>query len=141
MKRTAHLLAFVVLFINAILLIGTVGYYFIEDGWTVADAFYMTVITITTVGFGETHDLSLHGRMFTVFIIILGLSAVPVFGAQLARLVVEGRIDEVFGRGKMKRKIADLKEHYIVCGFGRIGKTVCAELTDLGFPFSVVDMA
>ncbi len=119
--------------------IGTSGYYFIEEGWTLEEAFYMTAITVTTVGFGEIQPLSTPGRYFTVFIILLGFGSVAFMGAQFARFVIEFEIQSLLGKHSMKRKIADLTKHYIICGYGRIGQTVCASLAQRQIPFVVVE--
>ncbi len=123
----------------AIFLIGTLGYYYIEDGWTLLDAFYMVVISITTVGFGEIHNLSPAGRMFTVVLIFVGLGVAATFATQLARFIIEGELKGIFGRKKVQDKIKKTRGHYIVCGHGRTGRTICLKLYELGISFVVID--
>ncbi len=107
---------------------GTLGYYFIEENWTLFESFYMTAITITTVGYGETKPLSDAGRLFTIFLIFIGLGSAAIFATQLAKAFLENNFKEIFGANKMKKQINDLKNHYIVCGFGDIGSYICSVL-------------
>jgi len=123
-----------------VLLFGTFGYYFIEDGWSFVDAFYMTIITITTVGFGEIHPLSSNGRMFTVVLIVLGWGTVAVFAAHFARVIIESELTGLFAKKKMSRRILKMDNHYVVCGFGRIGGSICAELEVRDVPFVVLEL-
>ena len=131
--------AFIVILLCLILVLGTVGYYFGEDGWTLRDAFYMSVITITTVGFGEVRELSAYGRAFTVGLIFIGFITVGLWSASMARFIIDTELKRSFGRGRMKKKIAQLKNHYVVCGFGRIGGAVANELAEIGVPFVIVE--
>ncbi len=118
---------------------GTFGYYFIEKDWTLMDSFYMTAISITTVGYGETKPLSDAGRIFTVFLIFCGLGSAAVFATQLARAFVENNFKRYFGESKMLKKIKNLKGHYIICGFGGIGSSISYSLHDSDIPFVVVE--
>ncbi|MCG8452297.1 MAG: bacteriohemerythrin [Spirochaetales bacterium] len=125
--------------IGLILLIGTFGYPLIEEGWTLLDGFYMTAISITTVGFGETLPLSSWGRVFTIFIIFAGIGAAAVFASQLAQAFLESHFQQYFGGARMNKIIGRLKGHYIVCGFGGIGSSICSELDEAGVSFVVVE--
>lgn len=129
----------IVIIILSIFLFGTLGYYFIEDGWSLFDAFYMVAITITTVGYGETHDLSNAGRMFTTLLIFIGLGAAGTFATHIARFVIEGELKGMFGRKKMQGKIKKIKDHYIVCGHGKAVDTICLKLYESEIPFVVID--
>ena len=98
--------------ITAILVIflsGTLGYYVIEDGWTLLDAFYMVAISITTVGFGEIHDLSPAGRIFTIVLIFFGLGTAATFAAHFARFIIENEMKGRFRRKKMQDKIKNIQ--------------------------------
>ncbi len=116
----------------------TAGYVFLE-GWSVLDSLYMTVITVTTVGFGEVHPLSHQGRIMTIVVTMVGVGTVLYILGMLTQLVVEGRLREMMGRRSMQRKIRSLKDHYIICGFGRIGSLVYDMLQASGLEILVID--
>ncbi|MBZ4671974.1 MAG: potassium channel protein [Deferribacteraceae bacterium] len=126
------------LIIVSILAIGTIGYEYIE-GVSFLDSFYMTVITITTVGFSEVFPLSTTGKYFTIFIILTGAGTIAFAATQAIEIIVAGEVRKILGRRKMDKKIKSLSEHYIVCGFGRIGKIVCEQLLEKKVPFVVID--
>ncbi len=123
------------LIILSLIIIGTVGFMLIE-GWHILDAFYMTIITISTTGFKEIYPLSETGRMFTTFLIVFGVGALAYTGGRAVQFLVER---ELLRRGRMSRRINTLKNHFIVCGYGRMGKSICEELQHAGAPFLVVD--
>lgn len=106
-----------------ILLVGTLGFHWIE-GWGLLDSFYMTAITVTTVGYGEVNPLTQGGRLFTLFIIFTGVGAVFYILTAITQLVVEGQLRELMGRRHLQRQIRHLNNHYIICGYGRIGAMV-----------------
>lgn len=112
----------------AVLLTGTVGYMLIE-GWNFMDALYMTVITLTTVGYGEVHEISPTGRLFTMVLLVAGVGFVVYVAGMVVQFLVEGKIREILGRRKLDRQIDKLNNHFIVCGYGRIGKELCGFLT------------
>jgi voltage-gated potassium channel len=122
----------------AILLIGSCGYVFLE-GWDFFDGLYMTVTTLTTVGYGEVHPLSKTGRAFTILLIFLGVGFMLYVVTALAQVVVEGQIQDIFGRRRVEREIRNLKDHYIICGFGRIGEVISRELSHNNIPIVIVD--
>lgn len=121
-----------------ILILGTGGYMVIE-GWKIIDAIYMTVITITTVGFREVRDVSEAGRIFTLFIIFMGMGIMAYTLGMVAQVMVDFQIRSIFGRRKLGSKIKSLKNHYIVCGYGRIGRIIAQELKQNGIPLLVID--
>ena len=127
------------LFLLLILSVGTLGYRLLEPQVNWFQAFYMTVITISTVGFGEIPGLGLLGRAFTVALIICGIGLVSYVFFAISQTVVEGEIMSYFGRRKLDKRIAALKDHVILCGFGRVGEIVAAELGKFGRPFVVVE--
>ena len=124
--------------IFTVILMGVVGYHFIE-GWSVYDSFYMTVITIFTVGFKEVRDLSAGGRLFTIFIILGGVGTAVYTFTKFGEIIYEGGIQRLLRRKRMENKLKKLKNHYIICGHGRIGKTVCERLIEEEIPFVVID--
>ncbi len=140
MTRVQRQFVLSLLFIVVVVLTGTVGYVVIES-WSAFDALYMTVTTITTVGFGETHPLSDAGRVFTIFLIVFGVGTILYTFNNAARIVIEGEIQEIFGRRKVEKRIKELKDHYIVCGYGRMGIVICKELKDKGARFVVIEKA
>jgi len=117
---------------------GTVGYSVIEK-WDIFESLYMTIITLTTVGFEEIHTLSAKGRVFTIVLILSGVGSVVYALSTAARVILEGEIREIFGRRKLSRTIERLKNHYIVCGYGRMGKIICREMIDNGIPFVLIE--
>jgi voltage-gated potassium channel len=117
---------------------GTAGYHFVE-GWGVFDALYMTVITITTVGFTEVHPMSHAGRWFTMLLSLGGIFTLFYAATELIRAVVSGEVRSVLGRQRMERSLTEIHGHFVVCGFGRMGNLVCREFSSLGLPFVIVD--
>lgn len=110
-----------------IVITGTIGYMMIE-GWEPFDGLYMTIITLTTVGYGEVHRISRIGRIFTMILIVVGGGLNLYVTAALVQFFVEGRIRLIMGRRRLDRKIKTMKNHYIICGYGRIGKVLCQNL-------------
>lgn len=117
---------------------GSCGYMFIEN-WPFLDALYMTVITLGTVGFKEIHDLSDGGKIFTMMLIVVGVSVIGYIVGSLAQIMFEGQIQRVMGRKKVEKMIEKLTDHYIICGYGRIGSLICREFTANKLSFVVVE--
>jgi voltage-gated potassium channel len=135
--RTTRLHIAVIILI-LIIAVGTIGYRVLE-GWSIIDSLYMTITTISTVGYGDFHPMTTGGRLFTIVIIIVGVGTMLYSVGMLAETVVEGRLRAIMGRGKLERIIEKIHDHYIICGCGRIGYLICRELKDEGVPFVVVD--
>jgi voltage-gated potassium channel len=114
---------------------GTLGYMLVE-GWNLSDSFYMTIITVTTTGYEEVHPLTAQGQIFTLVLVVLSFATVIYIGGTGIQILIESKI---FKRLKMQKKIDDLQNHYIVCGFGRIGSHICKELKQANVPFVVID--
>ena len=121
-----------------LVIVGTSGFALIE-GWPLLDCLYMTVITITTVGFMEVHPLSPAGRLFTSLLALGGVFTLLYAATSVIRAVVSGEIGGTLGRQRMDRKLAELTGHAIICGYGRMGRLVCSEFSSLGRPFVIVD--
>jgi len=138
MNRFARRFLFIVLAIAATLLVGTAGFVLIA-GYPLFDAFYMTLTTMTTVGYAEIHPLSEAGRIFNSFLIIFGVSTLFIAVGAMTQSIVEIEFGNVIGKRRNKRMIEKLKDHYIICGFGRVGRGAAAELQHAGVPFVVVD--
>ncbi len=120
---------------------GTVGYRWIEgEHWSYFDGFYFTAITLTTIGYGETHELSVPGRVFTVLLAYSGIFTLAYFASELVRSVVTGELRDVIGRQWVDDQLANLAGHTIVCGYGRMGKIVCSELDRQKRRFVVIDI-
>ncbi len=115
------------------------GYHWIE-GWSWLDSLYMTVITLSTVGFNEVHPLSPAGRVFTMGLIISGGVLAAYSLAQLGQFFFSGEWRLHWETQKRTRMLAKLSEHIIVCGCGRVGRNVVQELKSEGIPFSVIDL-
>ncbi|MDX1373690.1 MAG: potassium channel family protein, partial [Nitrososphaeraceae archaeon] len=114
---------------------GTVGFMLIE-GWGIVDAIYMTIITVTTTGFEEVHPLSKPGEIFTLFLALISFATVLYIGGTGIQILIETKF---FRRRKMYKRINDLSNHYIVCGYGRMGTHICNELSEAKVPFVVVE--
>ena len=117
---------------------GTLGFILIEH-YPPFDAFYMTLITISTVGYGEVHPLSHAGRVFNSFLIFFGVTIMLLAVGGMTQAIIELELNQYFGKRRTKKMIDLLQSHYIVCGFGRVGRGAALELQRAGVPFLVVD--
>ncbi len=119
---------------------GTIGYWLIEKQYSLFDALYMTVITLTTVGYEEVHGpLTTAGRVFTIFLLLGGVFTIFFTATEVVRAVVGGEVREALGRQRMERSLAEMKDHVIVCGYGRMGRFICQEFSRIGYPFVLID--
>lgn len=126
------------LLLIALLMFGTTGYMALE-GSSFNDSLFMTVITIASVGYSETVPLDLPGRYFTMVLILLGLGFVLYIVGRITEAIVEGGLRKTFGRYKMQKKMAGMKDHFIVCGYGRIGNVICGILKEHNRPFLIIE--
>lgn len=136
---TKRLIPIVVVF-PSIILIGTVGYRIIEF-WPWTDSLYMSVITVTTVGFSEVHPLSTNGRIFTGALIMLGVGAITLSVGLITNYFLAGELQGILRGKRMQRIIDSLSGHYVVCGYGEVGHQVCRELAREGCELVVVDVS
>jgi voltage-gated potassium channel len=132
--RTIGLLLFLVM------AIGTAGFHYIE-GWPWFDGFYMVVTTLTTIGYQEVHPLSHTGRIFNVFVILSGVSLLLLGVGALSQALLEFELQSFFGRRRMEREIARLTDHFIICGMGRVGRSVARELARKPVSFLIIENA
>ncbi|MEW6571946.1 MAG: potassium channel protein [Nitrospirota bacterium] len=135
LRRRLILAAILIIFIISF---GTAGYMAIE-GWNFLDSLYMTIITLTTVGYREIHKLSYNGQIFTIILIIGGVGTVLYSLRTGAQLIMEGELHEIFGRKRLEKKLKELKDHYIICGYGRMGKIIARELSHRKLALVVVE--
>lgn len=118
---------------------GTIGYVVIE-GWAVVDALYMTVITLSTVGFGEVAPLSLEGRALTIALIAAGVSSAGYRVGAIGEYVVSEQVRSMLRRQRMTKRIERMREHYIICGYGRVGRRVLQDLRERGQQAVLIDV-
>jgi len=138
MNRIVRRFVYLLAAVGVTLATGTMGFVLI-DHYPPFDAFYMTLITMTTVGYGEIHPLSHAGRIFNSFLIAFGVTTIFIAIGAMTQTIIEREFGEAIGKRRNKRMIDKLKDHYIVCGFGRVGRGAAAELHHAGVPFVVVD--
>jgi len=133
-RKSSKFLAYFAILIT----VGTLGFYFFGGSeWSLIDSFYMTIITLTTVGFGEVHPLDDLGRLWTSFVIIFGVSGFLYMISEFGAEIIEFR---VYQENQKKRKISKMKNHYIICGYGRMGAVIAKELHDKDYPFVIVEL-
>jgi voltage-gated potassium channel len=119
-------------------ILGVTGYVIIED-WNVLDAIYMTTISLTTVGYNEVHPLSSAGRIFTALLIALGVGFFFYALGIMAETIIEGHLKGFLEKRKMEKTISKLKQHFIICGYGRIGMSICRVLKERLYPLVVIE--
>src|SRR6266481_6959448 len=139
MSRLARRFLFILVAVATTLLIGTVGFTLI-DGFPPFDAFYMTLTTMTTVGYGEIHPLSRNGRIFNSLLIFFGVTTIFIAMGAMTQTIIELEFGDAIGKRRNKRMIDNLKDHYIICGYGRVGRGAAEELLHADVPFVVVDI-
>ncbi|MDA8155430.1 MAG: potassium channel protein [Actinomycetota bacterium] len=132
--------AFSALLMLLVLAVGTTGYSLIE-GWRLFDSFFMTVITVTTVGYGEVHKLDRAGEAFTVVLLFFSLGIIFYILNTGAKAVIEGEFRNILGRRKLEKKMQNLKGHYIICGYGRMGRIISREFLANKVHYAVIEKA
>jgi len=119
--------------------VGTAGYTLLE-GWPLFDSLYMTVTTLATVGYGEVHPLDQRGRIFTLLFIMVGVGTTLYILTSMVVYVVEGHLGKSVGRHRMERAIARLSNHFVICGYGRVGQEIALEFRREQVDFVVIDI-
>ena len=137
LDATVREIVVVFFFLLVLVVAGTVGYMLIEE-WGWMDGLYFTFITLTTIGYGELHELSTTGRFFTILIAALGIGAFVFIGSRGVQVLLIGHN---LRESHMKRQISRMKNHYIICGYGRVGKRIVKDLIKGGESFVVIDRA
>ena len=127
-----------IILLLVIVVVGILGYEFIEK-WTLLESAYMVITTIFTVGFQEIHPLSTAGRIFTLCIIVSGVGSAIYAAGQAVEIIVEGEMTGYRKRKRMNKKISEMKHHYIICGFGRVGHQVAQAFEASRVPYVVID--
>ena len=136
--KTLRTILFVIGIFVTILLVGTFGFVTLE-GLSIGDSLYLTALTITTVGYGDIVPRNPLGKIFTVFLVFTSVGFVLYAFSKFAEVMVEGGLRNILERRKMKKQVSQLRNHYIVCGFGRIGKVICQILKENKRPFVVIE--
>jgi len=135
MDKRLRLVAFI---LTVVVLIGTLGFWFIEH-ISVLDALYMTVITVSTVGYREVVPLSDAGKIFTIFLITIGVGSVFYAVGTFINVTLQDYLQHTFGRRRMEKKIEKISDHYVVAGYGRVGKNVAHEFNKAKKSFVVIE--
>ena len=135
---SAHRLLLILGLLGGSLAFGALGFYWIEH-WTLFDAFYMALITLSTVGYAEVHPLSETGRQFASVLILVGVTVTLVSIALLGDFIIKLELADYFGRRRNRRMLGKVKHHYIVCGLGRVGRGVLGELQCAKAPIIAID--
>ncbi len=137
-KAIQKKLFFILFLIFSVVIYGTAGYMLIEK-MNLLDALYMTVITLATVGYKEVKELTINGKIFTIILIFSGFGVFTYALTTGAKVIIEGEIKEAFKKRNMKKKIDSLKDHYIICGYGRMGRIIAKELRSNNIPFVIIE--
>ncbi len=137
-QRLKQQLIFGIILLVSIFIFGTIWYRVIE-GWPLSDAAYMTIITLSTVGFGEIHPLGQRSRLFTSGLILMGLFTIGYIVNRFTEAIIQGYFQQRIKLNQEKKLIESLSKHYIVCGYGRTGRQVAVEFQAEGIPFVIID--
>lgn len=127
----------IVIYFIALSFIGTTGFYFIGgEDWSILDSFYMTIITLASVGYGEVHPLDNYGKIWSIIVIVFGVTGV---GALIKAVNEEFLQSQLFWKKNMKKRISKLKNHFVICGYGRMGAVIADELLKKNQQFLIIE--
>ena len=127
----------IIIYFIALIVIGSLGYYIIGGSkWTLLDSVYMTIITLASVGYGEVHDLDNSGKVWSILLIIFGVTGVGALFRTINEEIIQSQL---FWKNKMKKTISNLENHYIICGYGRMGAVIANELKAKNQKFLIID--
>lgn len=140
--ETYRTLYFSTMLFSCVLVIGTLGYPLLVDNITFFDAFYMTIITISTIGYGEMFDLTgnVPARLFTIFLAFSGIGLLTYLLSNIAAALLEGKINKSFKISRMESKIDKMSGHFIICGMGRVGNYILKDLEADNYEIVCADM-
>jgi len=128
----------VILLLISIIVLGTLGFHLLEN-LNLIDSFYMTIITVSTVGFREVKELDVVGKIFTSILILIGVSTVAYGYSVITTIIIEGELKQVWVFKRRLKMLKKLKNHYIICGYGRMGSYICKKLSQENLPFVVIE--
>jgi voltage-gated potassium channel len=123
----------------AVIVLGTLGYVELE-GWHWFDALFVTITTITTIGGGEPKPMNVPGKWLTIGIVVVGFGVLTYTVLRLMAYMVEGRLESLFGERRIRRRIAKMQDHFILCGYGRVGREIARSFTEECTPFVIIDI-
>src|SRR5213078_502070 len=136
--RTPFRVRYALIALGSALLFGTVGFHLIE-GWSVADSLYVTVQTLTTVGYGDLTPRNGTGRLFAVVVMLIGVGGVALFVSTIVQSVVQSELVATFGQRRRSRQMSKLHDHFVICGSGRVGSHLVRDLVRTEQPFVVIE--
>src|SRR3989442_4187278 len=136
--RTPFRIRYALMALGGALLFGTVGFHLVE-GWSLADSLYVTVQTLTTVGYGDLPPRSGTGRLFAVLVMLIGAGGVALAVSTIVQSVVKWELVSTFGQRRLTKRMSKLRDHYIVCGLGRVGSHLVRDLLAANESFVVIE--
>jgi voltage-gated potassium channel len=137
-SRTRFRIRYALMALAVAVLFGTVGFHFIEH-WSLADSFYVTVQTLTTVGYGDQPPRSSAGRIFAIVVMLIGAGGVALAVSTIVQSIVQLELVETFGQRRKSKKMSKMHDHFIVCGSGRVGSNLVRDLQRSNQPFVVIE--
>src|SRR5882672_2822962 len=137
-SRKGFKIRYAIMALAVAIVFGTIGFHFVE-GWSLADSLYVTVQTLTTVGYGDLPPRSGSGRLFAVVVMLIGAGGVALAISTIVQSVVKWELVSTFGQRRITRKMNKLRDHYIICGSGRVGSHLVRDLVSSDVPFVIIE--